>query len=98
VLSDQRCGSQAAVEIAGAMVSQHECFIGKCSKSRMLTRCPPRGESSFRVHTSLATDNHVANSFAMTMQLAEGERTPLECIFIYRVDEAGLLPDAANQQ
>jgi steroid Delta-isomerase len=49
------------------------------------------GGLSFRVHTSLATDNQVANSFTMIMQLSEGETNSLECIFIYRVDEAGLL-------
>jgi steroid Delta-isomerase len=49
------------------------------------------GGLSFRVHTSLATDNQVANSFTMIMQLPEGETNSLESIFIYRVDEAGLL-------
>lgn len=49
------------------------------------------GGFNFIVHTSLATDNQAANSFTMIMQLSDGEMTSLECIFIYRVDEAGLL-------
>jgi steroid Delta-isomerase len=47
---------------------------------------------SFVVHTSLATDHRVANSFTIRMERSDGnESTSMECIFIYRVNDAGLL-------
>jgi steroid delta-isomerase len=49
------------------------------------------GDLSFVVHTSVANDDQVANSFSMVMQLPTGDTRSMECIFIYRVNEAGLL-------
>jgi steroid Delta-isomerase len=49
------------------------------------------GDLSFTVHTSLATDDQVANSFTMIMEYPDGEAASMECIFLYRVDESGLL-------
>ena len=49
------------------------------------------GDLSFTVHTSLATDDQVANSFTLTVEGPDGEAASMECIFLYRVDESGLL-------
>jgi steroid delta-isomerase len=50
------------------------------------------GRLSFVVHTSLATDHRVANAFTMLMEHPEGKgATSMECIFVYRVNDAGLL-------
>ena len=50
------------------------------------------GSLSFFVHTSLATDDQVANAFTMLVEHPEGNSaTSMECIFAYRVNDAGLL-------
>lgn len=55
------------------------------------TQIAKAGDLSFVVHTSLATDDRVANSFTMVMRQPEGDAASMECIFIYRVNDAGPL-------
>ena len=45
----------------------------------------------FTVHTSLATDDQVANSFTMNLEFSEGNTTATDCLCIYRVNDVGLL-------
>src|SRR5262245_47969405 len=49
------------------------------------------GTLSFIVHTSLAADDQVANAFTMMLPAPGGGTAALDSIFIYRVNEAGLL-------
>ena len=46
---------------------------------------------AFVVHTSLATDDQVANSFTMALKLSAANTTSTDCICIYRVNDTGLL-------
>ncbi|WP_101951199.1 nuclear transport factor 2 family protein [Mycobacterium sp. 3519A] len=54
------------------------------------------GALSFVVHTSLACDNHVANSFTINIEGPDGAVALMDCIFVYQVDELGLLVHVAG--
>jgi steroid Delta-isomerase len=60
------------------------------------TQIAQAGDLSFVVHTSLATDDQVANSFTLVVDQSAGDTTSMECIFIYRVNGAGLLVNVAG--
>lgn len=49
------------------------------------------GRLSFFVHTSLATDGQVANAFTMLVEDDGNSAISMECIFVYHVNDAGLL-------
>jgi steroid Delta-isomerase len=49
------------------------------------------GILSFIVHASLATDDRVANSLTMMLPTRGGGTALMDCIFVYRVNEDGLL-------
>jgi steroid Delta-isomerase len=54
-------------------------------------RVAPISSFEFVIHSSLVTDDQVANMFTLSLRFPDGNTNSMDCIAIYEVDEVGLL-------